>query len=180
MPRAIRQPGTRRAFSLVELLAVIIIMGITAAVAAPAFVGMRDATRESLANEIERSLLVARSRAMTQGRPHGVRIDATSITPLHIASLGVAPSAPTGADGMPMAPMVIAEAYRGASVQSLVAGDGTSTLASGFTVWFGNDGTPELRQANGTRIGPWTQDASITVLGGAGVTVKAVSGAITR
>jgi prepilin-type N-terminal cleavage/methylation domain-containing protein len=174
------QTRARRAFSLVELLAVIIIMGITAAVAAPAFVAMRDATRQALAGEVERMLMVARARAMTQGKPHGVRIETATLTPLHINTLGAAPTAPTGVDGMPMPPVVIAEEFRGASLTSLVAGDGVATLSSGFTVWFGKDGTPQLRQSSGTLIGPWSQDMVVSVLGGATVSVHSGTGAITR
>jgi prepilin-type N-terminal cleavage/methylation domain-containing protein len=62
MPRA--SVHSRRAFSFLETMVVVVIIGIIAATATPAFSLLRNARRVDSAQEVERTLLLARSLAL--------------------------------------------------------------------------------------------------------------------
>ena len=169
-----------RAFTLVEMSVVVIITGIVAATVVPAWNSLTGTRQAAAAEEVERKIVAARSQALAEGRPVGVRVDPVNDTvqTFVIASVGAAPSVATMVDGQADSSLYIPGAYSGSEITSLTAGNGTTTAQ---VLWFGYDGSPQLRDGTtGTLIGPWTQDAVIVMPGGQQVLVRKVSGLVQR
>jgi type II secretory pathway pseudopilin PulG len=159
---------------------VVLITGIVAATVIPAWNSLTGTRQAAAAEEVERKLVVARSQALSEGRPVGMRIDPVNDTVQMyvITTPGAPPTVATMVDGQADAPLYIPGAYSGAEITSLTAGNGTTTAQ---VLWFGFDGSPQLRDpTTGNLIGPWTQDAVITMPGGQQVIVRKVSGMVQR
>lgn len=154
---------------------VILLMGILAVTAIPAVSSASESRGIAATREVERRLVHARARAVSTGEPTGLAVTTTGqFTLTRVASLGASPTiapTPTGEAG---AAWIISSAYSGVGVSKIIGGDGSS--ASSQTIWFGFDGSPQLRSASGTLVGPFTQDASITLSGTGGGTVKILRG----
>ena len=170
----------RRGFSLIELAIVIVIIGIIAVSAIPAFSSLSDTRRAAAINEIERLLTRSRARAVSEGRPHAVFVDlkTQTLTPYEITSTGAAPSASQTADGRDLETLVVAATYPGVTVKTLQAGDGSSP--SSAYIWFGVDGTPQLRKSDGTLVSDCSQNTVLTLDDGSSIDVIRYSGAIER
>lgn len=166
------RPTRRAGYTLVELIAVMVLVSIAAASVAPVM-GVVERSRQAGAkDEIERRLLMVRSHAMTTGRPSGVRFDLAAQTAGAYEIL-----APGGA------PVKMAMQGGDESAESMFAGveivDADLDPADAYdTIWFAHDGTPHYRTGGGAMVGGLTQDAAISVTGGGSVTVRMVSGAI--
>lgn len=177
---AILAPRGGTGFSLVEMSVVILISGILAVIVIPAWNSLTGTRQAAAAEEIERRFVAARSRALAEGRPVGIRVDPTNQTVQMyvITTPGAAPAVATMVDGQPDQLLNVPASYPGASVTSLVAGDGTTTAQ---VLWFGYDGAPQLRDATtGNLIGPWTQDATVSMPGGLQVVIRMKSGLVQR
>ena len=173
-------PTGRHAFTLVEVSVVVLITGIIAATVIPAWNSLTGTRQAAAAEEVERKLVGARSQALAEGRPVGLRVDPVSDTVQTqvITAPGAAPTVASMIDGQPDAPLYIPGVYAGAEITSVTGGDGTTTAQ---VLWFGFDGSPQLRDPiTGNLIGPWTQDAVITMPGGQQVLVRKVSGLVQR
>lgn len=170
----------RRGFSLLELAIVIVIIGIIAASAVPAFSSLSDTRRAAAINEIERLLTRSRARAVSEGRPHAVLVDLNTqtLTSYEITTTGAAPSASQTADGRGLDALVLAATYPGVTVKALQAGDGSSP--SSAYIWFGVDGTPQLRKTDGTLVAECSQNTVLTLDDGSSIDVIRYSGAIER
>ncbi len=170
----------RRGFSLLELAIVIVIIGIIAASAVPAFSSLSDTRRAAALNEIERLLTRSRARAVSEGRPHAVLVDlnAQTLTPYEITTTGAAPSTSQAADGRDLDALILAATYPGVTVKTLQAGDGSYPSAA--YIWFGVDGTPQLRNTAGTLVSNCSHDAVLTLEDDSTISVIRYSGAIER
>lgn len=167
-----------RGFTLLELSIVIICAGVlVAAVVIPASASVGDARRIGAANEVHRRLVAARSAAMAGGEPAGLAIDpgAGTLTPIRLDGTSLAVSTRHDIFGQVEGPFRIGEAFEGVAITALVNGAGVSGAAA---IWFGIDGTPEVRDAAGVRTGPFTHDAAVTLTGGRTVTVRRLSGLV--
>lgn len=173
-----RQSRSPRAFSLLEMAMVIMITAILAASAIPAMSSMSAARQGAAAEEVERRIVNARSRALAEGRPFGVTIDATAHTlrTMTVATTGAVPTPATDALGQPEAAFNVAATFSGVTITAVSSEGGTGTQ----TFWFSHEGTPQARNASGALLGAWTEDATVTVSGGVSVYVQARSGAVTR
>jgi prepilin-type N-terminal cleavage/methylation domain-containing protein len=170
---------TRRAFTILELSIVVVITGILAVTVIPALESMTGARQAAAAEEIERRLVDARARAVAEGRPVGIRIDPAADTAQSwvIASPGDAPAPARAVNGELEPVLIIPSSYPNTSIVSFTAGDGTT---SAQVLWFGFDGSPQLRNSAGTLLGPWTADAEIQLSGGLRVIVRRTSGTVDR
>lgn len=174
-----RQPRGRRAFTLLEMGVVVIVVGIVAVTVVPAWNSLNGTRQAAAGEEVERRLVAARSQAVSEGHPIGLHLDpATDTIRLYtIATTGAAPTVLTMLDGQPDPGVNLATVYPGADITSVINGAG---VAGAATLWFGFDGAPELRTAAGVLTGPWTSDATITLAGGNTVTIRRTTGMVVR
>lgn len=167
-----------RAFTLMEVMIVIVVMSLLAIGVVPALSSASGAQRAGAAIEIERMLHLARARAMATSTPHAVRIQ-TNPSSLQVCwrnpSTG-AIAGVVGGDGLEARPQLLAARFGSTRIRDVEI-DGV-TGDSG-DIWFAFNGVPELRNSIGTRIGPATRDARITLDDGSVVTVVAATGAVT-
>jgi prepilin-type N-terminal cleavage/methylation domain-containing protein len=168
-----------RGFTLAELLAVMAIIAVLAASAAPAVRAVSDARAAGLAREVARLLALARAHAVATGQPTGLLYDSGEATLAlrRIAPGGSAPTTIVGALGESAEDVRIEGQFAGAAVTSFVTGDG---VGSHTAVWFTYRGEPEVRDSSGASLGPFTQDAVLTVTGDRAVTVRRSTGAVER
>ncbi|MFZ4574432.1 MAG: prepilin-type N-terminal cleavage/methylation domain-containing protein [Phycisphaerales bacterium] len=180
MPAPRRQHRSARGFSLIEISIVVIIIGIVAVSAIPAFSHLSATRRAAAGGEIERMLCHARARAVAEGRPHAIRIEVSSgrLTPYEISSQGSAPTVSLTSDGRTDEGLLLPTAFPGVSLSQFIGGDGVAS-ASGW-IWFGTDGSPQTRNASGGLVAECTQDASLTVSNGDTIVVTRRTGAISR
>ena len=174
-----RPRPSRPAFTLIETMVVVVILGILAVSVVPAIAGVSDSRQAAAWREVERRFVVARTMAMATGRSFGVRVDPSpgTFALLEMPASGGAPTAAHDALGQTVAVWSLATAYPGTAVTSFVGGDGSSATG---TVWFGYDGAPQRRTSAGALLGGFTQDASVTLTGGRTVTIRRTSGLIER
>lgn len=174
-----KQHQQRRGFTILEMGVVVVVIGIVSVTVVPAFNSLTGTRQAAAAEEVERRLVMARSLAVSEGHPVGVRIDpaADTVQFWTIASFGATPAVMTMFDGQADPLVKLSTTYPGADVTSVVNGAGVSGAA---TLWFGYDGTPELRSAAGALTGSWTADAVVTAAGGSVVTVRKATGMVQR
>jgi prepilin-type N-terminal cleavage/methylation domain-containing protein len=162
--------GTRAAFTMVELLVVVLVLGIVSASVVPAIDALAGARRAGAAESIRSTLRFARASAMLTGQPTGVDIDVddSTLTLVWIAPDQTMPAAKPDALGGDFGPFNLAVEFAGVSIDALTRFDGSS--GSG-TLWFGADGLPERRDSAGSLLGTATSNAVITLSSGASVTL---------
>lgn len=167
----------RGAFTLIELIAVLVIAGILAATISPVMDSIRRTRDAGFAREIVRRLLLARAHAAATGQPAGVRFTAAtqSVSMLRITSGGAAPTPMPSANGGAPAPAAdaLGALFPGASMTAVSISGPT-----GDTIWFDYEGTPHLRTTAGAYAGPLAADATITISGGRTITIHAVTGMV--
>jgi len=170
-----RPRNTVRAFTLVEVLTVVLIMGILAVAVRPALDSMNGSRRGAAVSDVKRRLELARARAIATGKPYALKINATTDTVqmYWIPSTGATPVAAPSPSGEAEPVYSIPVLYPTCEITSFTNGDASSQY-----VWFGVDGTPQARNAAGTVTGSWTQDATIVMSGGTSIFVRRVSGAV--
>lgn len=170
-----------RAFTLVELVAVMTILAVLSLAAIPSLGTLSATRRAALGNELERRLLLARSWAATTGQPAALRIDlsAQRLEMLRIQNDGDAPTplpSSTGATDSDST-LQIGSAFAGASVLSVSL---TPSTDADTALWFSHNGTPQVRRSNGKLLSDLTSDALISLSGGATVTVRRLTGVVEK
>jgi Tfp pilus assembly protein FimT len=163
---------------MLEVMLVVVVIGIVAATARPALQLLSDARRISAVQEIERTLLFARASAMATSRATGVQLTPTAMRVLVVPALNAAPQPLLGLDGEPRGIEQLSQEQRDFWITAVQ--DGTGSTVTETVIWFGIDGTPELRDGNGVRLGAWTDDARVEVAGVGVVHVLRVTGAVRR
>lgn len=167
----------RRAFTILELMVVVLLMSILAVSVLPALGSLDEARLGAAVDEVERTLVHARSLAMASGEPTGVEFDLTAqtVTLVRIVSAGTPPEPALDALSQPVTPLRLPVTFPRVELISLTNGDGSS--GSG-TVWFRFDGAPEVRASNGSLVGPFSQDALVTLTGARSVAVRMGAGLV--
>lgn len=172
-----RNAPLTRAFTLLELTVVIVLMSIVAVTVIPALGVVDEARRGGATDHVERMLVLARSLAMAASEPTGVQFVLSDQTAslVRITSVGGAPVPALDALAQPAQPLELQASYPTAQILSITHGDGSS--GSG-TIWFRFDGEPEIRDASGVFVSLFTQDAAITLTGSRVITVARATGLV--
>ena len=173
-PTPTRGTHPRRAFSLVELLAVVVVLAILAGVVLPGLGAVSGLRRQAAADEVRRLLTLARASA--RGVPAGVAIAPATgdVTLVSSGPAGVA--ALVDALGEPRRAVNLGRDFGGARFGAIV--DGGDDAIDPAVFWFGFDGTPERRDASGAYVGPFTRDARIEIVDVGPVVVRRATGVI--
>lgn len=169
---------SRAGFTIVELVAVIVIASILAASVTPAVSRLATMRESAGAWEIRRLLAFARERAVASGVPVGVRFSETDQTiELVTISTGGSVVALTDVLGRPE-PLLPFEA-RFSSVftaDSVIAP--TPADEDQATLWFDHTGTPHARTGQGVHAGSLDQDVQFTVGDAGPITAVGISGLV--
>lgn len=172
----LRARAKSRAFTLVEMILVVILIGVLAVSAVPALGTMAASREAAAAREIRRLLQVVRLTAMSSGRPTGLSISTTSeLSFVQIERTGARATPVVGPLGEARPPVSIRSQFSGTTIS--LARTGLNETGA-VTFWFGTDGVPHSRAANGTPRRAWTTNGTIRLSRGTTVTVLRVSGAI--
>lgn len=164
----------RHAFSLVELLVVVMLMGILAAAVAPAMSSIQLMRSGAARDDAVRLLELARARALATGMPTGLAVD------LSDSSLSLVTLTDHGAVEGVIDPLteqghsvVIPAVYGGVTLASMTNGDGVS--GSGV-IWFNYEAVPQTRASDGALVASNSDDATIRLSSSESIVVHAYSG----
>ncbi|MEM9065662.1 MAG: prepilin-type N-terminal cleavage/methylation domain-containing protein [Planctomycetota bacterium] len=148
-----------RGFTLLEVTVVVLVITLLTITVTPAIRGLDSARAAAASEEVARRLVLARSSSMASGKPTGLSVAPSSgqFLLLEIPTSGGMPSARTDVLGAVEEAFEI-EALYGIELAGFTAPDGTT---GDGVIWFGYDGTPQSRDANGTLVGPATGDTLI-------------------
>lgn len=168
------------AFTLIELVAVMVLVSILSLTVTPLLATMRSSRDSALAREVERRLQLARAHGMTTGRPTGLTLDVAeqALRLVYIAEAGAAPAPLPGASGE-------AEGHAQESIEAMFPGSALLAIdvggAGAFdTIWFDYQGVPHLRSETGAFVQNLTEDAHISLAGEHVVTVRHTTGMVER
>ncbi|MEZ6243508.1 MAG: prepilin-type N-terminal cleavage/methylation domain-containing protein [Phycisphaerales bacterium] len=177
MTRAAPATTRRRAFTILELMVVVLLMSILAVAVLPALASLDEARIGAAADEIERTLVLARSMAMASGEPTGADFDLTkqTVSLVRITSVGGAPEPALDALSQPVSPLRVGVTFPHVEVLSLTNGNGSGGSGA---IWFRFDGAPETRAADGSLVGAFTQDAVVTLTGPKTVVIRMGAGLV--
>lgn len=169
---------SRRGFTFIELLAVMVVLGVIAAGSLPAFEAIRSARQAGCAADLERSLITARARAMATATPTGIELstDGAQLTLLEIGEDG---RARTLHDlfAAPVQTIDLAGSWGGNTVSRFTGGDGSTRTR---TIWFNHRAEPQTRDDDGRSPEAFTRDAAYTLANGDVVLVRRITGAVDR
>jgi len=170
--------SARSAFTLLEMSIVVMVTGILAVAAIPALGSVDDMNAAAARSEIEGQVVLARGRAQASGQPHGLRLvlRGSIFQPLRIAATAGPPTPALNALGNEVAEIALDGLFAKARITEFENGD--RSRGDG-TLWFGYDGTPQIRDEKGRVSGTFASSATISLTGGFRVVVSP-SGAIDR
>ena len=168
----------RHAFTLIELIAVIVVLGILAGTAAPVLANMQRGREAALAREAERRVELAAATALATTLPTGIEFSMANQTMrfVEITSSGAAPTvvAPTG--GATVQSQPVSSLFPGTAIETV----DLANAGAPETIWFDYEGTPHTRDVDGTNPAPLSRDAVVTFTGGHAVTIRHITGLIER
>ncbi len=172
------EPRGRCAFTLIEMVAVIVLLGVLAATATPVLANMQRGREAALAREAERRVELAAATALSTTFPTGVQFSIVNqtMTLLEITASGAAPTTITPTAGAKFPDMSVSTIFPGTSITTVDLADSGSPE----TIWFDYDGSPQTRNVDGTNPVALTRDAVITFKGGHTLTIRQITGLIER
>lgn len=166
-----------RAFTLVELMVVVVMVSLLAAVVTPGLSAVRDTQRGAGADEVRRMLRTAQQLARASGLPHGVWVDATDerVRVMRYESDGtVNPAVDAMGSEFPVRSLL--KDFAGLEVASVDAGDGN--VVSEAVLWFDYRGRPQTRDADGSGAQSATDEPTLEFVGSDPITVDRVTGVL--
>ncbi|MEO0715886.1 MAG: GspH/FimT family pseudopilin [Planctomycetota bacterium] len=168
--------AVRRGFTLVELIAVMVLLAVLSATAIPAIGALSSASTAGAAEEVARRLDVARAHAATNGRLAGIGVDVgtDTVSTLTVAD-GVAMNLPVE-PGRTIEPMPVGRMFPGVAITAFDAGGGAGGLNA---IWFDAKGEPLPGTAGGS-TSAMTRDATLTIDGSVTITIHRLTGLVTR
>lgn len=169
----------RPGFTMVEVVAVAVILAILAVSVIPAFSTIESARRSAAADEVARRFVVARAHATATGEPAGLRV-AVGVGTIEMRRIPHGERLPrpmTGPLGEDRETLTIPARFPGVTVEAVIRGDGR--IGTG-TIWFGHDGTPRILDAEFADAGAAGEDGLVELTGGERVRVRRLSGAVER
>lgn len=139
---------SRRAFTLVELMVVILLMGIVSVTVLPALGNVEQMREGAARDEVVRFMDVARARALAAGQPIGVNVgmQSSSLSMVHLADTGGVESMTDPLTGNPRS-VFVTSMYSGVTFEDMLNGDG---VRGSGTVWFDYEGVPHTRDQSGS------------------------------
>lgn len=172
-------PGSRRvrrAFTVLELVFVVMIMGILAAAVIPAMDNLRTMRAGAARDDLIRMIEVAKGRAVASGKPHGLQIDiaGSTVTLMSLDADGDAIADPDPLTGDTRS-INLAATYREILLAQFVNGDGVS--GSGV-IWFDFEANPHTRTLAGAFATLNDEQARVTLSSGEVVVVHPYSGVV--
>jgi prepilin-type N-terminal cleavage/methylation domain-containing protein len=179
MPHHAQKRHTRkpRAFTLIELVSVLVLVSILSATAIPALARLDRARDAALLNECDRLIRFSQAHANSTGMPTGARfdLDDQSVAVLTIGTTpGSASSVLRAGTGLPIE-LSVSSAFPGASLAS--SGGQTSGTA---VLWFDYDGSPQTRDSSGEHPLALTEEFIVRVSSGSEIRVQPSTGVILR
>lgn len=166
----------RRAFTLVELMVVVVLMGIVAVTAIPTMGNVRSMREGAARDDVARLLEVAKARALAIGSPCGLQVNVTDST-LTIVQLDDASAMTSVIDPLTSKArsLDLHATYPDVTIDSMVNGDGSS--GSGV-IWFDYEATPHTRSLAGVFVSYNTEAATIELSSGRLVLVHPHTGVV--
>lgn len=166
-----------RAFTLVELMVVVVMVSLLAAVVTPGLSAVRDTQQGAGTDEIRRLLRTAQQLARASGRPHGVWIDAQSeqVRMMQYESEGsVSPAFDSIGSEYPVRSML--KDFAGLEILDIDPGDGDAV--SEAVLWFDFRGRPQTRDADGSGAESVTTEPTLRFPGFDPIVVDRVTGVL--
>ena len=168
--------AVRRGFTLVELIAVMVLLAVLSATAIPAIGALSSASTAGAAEEVARRLDVARAHAATNARQAGIAVDVATDTVSTLTVVdGAAANLPVE-PGRTIEPMAVDRMFPGVASTAFDSGGGAGGLDAS---WFDAAGEPSPGTAGGS-TSAMTRDATLTIDGSVTITVHRLTGLVTR
>jgi len=166
-----------RAFTLVELMVVIVMVSLLAAVVSPGLTAVRETQRAAGTDEVRRMLRTAQQLARASGRPHGLWVDAANerVRMLQILADGTVGPAVDGLGGETPVRALLND-FAGLKLND--ADPGSGVALSETVLWFDYLGRPETRDADGSNAQPATAEPVLSFVGFGPIVVDRVTGVL--
>lgn len=175
-----RRGHIARGFTILEMIAVITIVGLVAVSVVPATARINDARKLAGVYEIARTMEYARARAAARGMPSGVRFDSEldSVQVMDIDDSGD-PIKGTDGLGLDVSPIEVNEQF-GTDIQRVTMTTGVLSVGSlgGNTVWFTHASEPHMRSEAGEFSAVLSADMTVSFGVSAVITLRSPSGLV--
>ncbi len=170
------QPHASAGFTLVELVAVLTLIGILSVSVIPAIEVIGKAHQAGMTQEIRRQLALVRDRAVATGEPSALNFDLSqqTLSMIRLVSGQTVATPMPDVTGQLVSPFNLASAFPGASVDAFINGDGASGSSA---IWFDANGVPQVYLGGGV-FSACTQNAIVAASGGYTIMVFQQTGGI--
>lgn len=167
---------SRGAFTLVELMVVVLLMGIVAVTAIPAMGNVRTMREGAARDDVARLLEVIKARALATGSPCGLQVNVSDST-LTIVQLDDSGDIESVTDPLTSnaRTLDLPSTYQDVTIESVVNGDGAT--GSGV-IWFDYEANPHTRSSAGVFESINTEPATIELSSGQVVLVHPYTGVV--
>jgi len=167
-------------FTLIEMIAVLVLVSILSLTAIPSIARMDSARETALTTECERLLRFTRAAAVSSGLPTGLRIDLDDQI-IGIVVVEEGGGVRTLERDVTGSALLLDVVNTFGAARLIEAGDSASPSNRGIhTIWFDFDGAPHNRQGDGTDPTDLTRSFVVRISGGRELTVSPITGRVER